>query len=824
MSDNYKRLLPAPMLPLRGHAESSSSSSSSAAKTSEPPTKKRTVSKAACNNCRVKKIRCDNKRPVCTACARAGTDCSFVTATSDETPFMALKREVEHHKHLADSLLGLYDLLRSASDSVVLDIVRRLKAIRNTKAGADGITDVVAAVNRELEHESPLRARFSNGELMQSFLPESREQTESELMIRCASAYPSLVPIEFAFMNLSDMLKLPALLHTEAKPTTPMKRAASQTDHGSVSATSSESDAQGSSMGVSETQMTSSFDLASIHDSGQSVGVGSVEQVDQRLMEMDISKWTNVPISNELAATLITLYLDIEHPWCTLFDADLFLDDLLTGTTHFCSRLLVNSILSWICMVQQCEPDLQAEVDHLSPDFEKEAVECWATEKHTNTLTAAAAAQLLSNVSAFRGRHEFSVECEEEGIRMGTRMGLFGVRSEYDSAMTWLDDHDDWLRAACHTSWGIFTCVCIRSLRYHRARLVTPPMLPIPGQYFETHTWSEHPQNAIHKFVPTSRVGGIFNAMCYFGACLHSGSGFMYPSYNNLTSLQYVTLRVPQGALSVLPDTAAMAGNSSIENLIVHDILWAYFDTGHGVPVERATVDFAERTYLRLLGWAMTLPMELARGDGIRRSVLALHAYFHCVTMELFRPFLFMSAEDLPPMNFQHLMGSPKDVYGASVKQLKRLVLTDRIHLNGPSASIPWHIALLYLANAMISPAPKPEDPNHLDCHFFFLFCIVRYLKLYQSFPVVDKTILGLLSMALRNGLISAKEMDVILEHMRKIGRQYDMTDAAEAYYIIDLDLATSQPREAQGEALARQFHELILFQEMMTGVLPQAS
>lgn len=72
--------------------------------------------------------------------------------------------------------------------------------------------------------------------------------------------------------------------------------------------------------------------------------------IDERLKEVDFQRWTEVPISNELAATLVSLYLEIDYPWCPLFDADLFLNDCMQGKTHFCSALLVNSLLSWACV------------------------------------------------------------------------------------------------------------------------------------------------------------------------------------------------------------------------------------------------------------------------------------------------------------------------------------------------------------------------------------------------------------------------------------------------------------------------------------------
>lgn len=59
MSDNYKRLLPAPMPPGSAQANAPESSFPETG----PPVKKRTVSKAACNNCRLKKIRVSSTHP-----------------------------------------------------------------------------------------------------------------------------------------------------------------------------------------------------------------------------------------------------------------------------------------------------------------------------------------------------------------------------------------------------------------------------------------------------------------------------------------------------------------------------------------------------------------------------------------------------------------------------------------------------------------------------------------------------------------------------------------------------------------------------------------
>ena len=76
----------------------------------------------------------------------------------------------------------------------------------------------------------------------------------------------------------------------------------------------------------------------------------SSDYCDTRLHELDISFWTSVPISNEFAANVISLYLETDHPLLGIFDPALFISDLVTWKLQFCSRLLVNAILYWACV------------------------------------------------------------------------------------------------------------------------------------------------------------------------------------------------------------------------------------------------------------------------------------------------------------------------------------------------------------------------------------------------------------------------------------------------------------------------------------------
>jgi hypothetical protein len=71
---------------------------------------------------------------------------------------------------------------------------------------------------------------------------------------------------------------------------------------------------------------------------------------DLRLSRIDIKRWTSVPIDDELAAGALSFYLETDHPIHGLFDADLFLHDLVSGEPSFCSPMLVNALLGWSCV------------------------------------------------------------------------------------------------------------------------------------------------------------------------------------------------------------------------------------------------------------------------------------------------------------------------------------------------------------------------------------------------------------------------------------------------------------------------------------------
>jgi hypothetical protein len=76
----------------------------------------------------------------------------------------------------------------------------------------------------------------------------------------------------------------------------------------------------------------------------------SATLADRRLSIVEPSKWTSVSTDDNMMRRLLELYLLHEFHWMSCFQKDIFLDDMVSGSTNFCSSLLVNAILAQACV------------------------------------------------------------------------------------------------------------------------------------------------------------------------------------------------------------------------------------------------------------------------------------------------------------------------------------------------------------------------------------------------------------------------------------------------------------------------------------------
>jgi hypothetical protein len=188
---------------------------------------------------------------------------------------------------------------------------------------------------------------------------------------------------------------------------------------------------------------------------------------DDRLHNLNISYWTDIAVTNDFAAQVISLYLQTDHPILGLFDPYLFIGDLITMKEQFCSRLLVHSLMYLACVSpeaplnsrvpklivrKQMYSAFDRSVVKLSTQFSDEAKKLWEHENKSCSILNMAGAILLSLSLLGSGRDHVVVQYSTEATRMGISLGLFGDDTTLDTA----EMDDDELRAHCYAAWGVF--------------------------------------------------------------------------------------------------------------------------------------------------------------------------------------------------------------------------------------------------------------------------------------------------------------------------------------------------------------------------------
>lgn len=346
---------------------------------------------------------------MCGACTRGRFDCRFF-AEAHETNSMALKRKRDTLTETTRSLQALVDLLRAQPLPVAREAVERVRrgvpveeVVRSIRADpAAGGCPSLLAVNR-------------------SMLPHTQSMFEFELNVRHPYAYPSLRPIANVDFRLIGFT--PTSREQHALP-------------GSLSRWTPPAKAQ-------------TIDPNQLFHARTSSLID--KYIDDRLGLVDFSRWTDVRVTDEFAAKVLSLYLKVYHPFLGFFDADLFLTNLVSGETRFCSRLMVNSILAWTCPAYaHYEPSATV----LSTRFLDEATVLYEEDRMMDTLPTTVAIILLSIVWTVRGNDKHGVVMLKECAEMGNRLQLYKMIRDCVPPLNIMDP--DVRVAAAATAWGTF--------------------------------------------------------------------------------------------------------------------------------------------------------------------------------------------------------------------------------------------------------------------------------------------------------------------------------------------------------------------------------
>nr|XP_036587345.1 C6 transcription factor [Colletotrichum truncatum]KAF6798287.1 C6 transcription factor [Colletotrichum truncatum] len=515
----------------------------------QPPVRARQPSRqrktnSACDPCRKRKIKCDGRLPKCRICEHRGDSCAYTYSIRHTVTVT----EGENASHSSSTDKELLDSIRTLPEDQALEL---LKKIRHTSESSP------------ISSSNPLEQT-----LAQNSQPPSQSNLESEFALQHPQAYPELSPSLLPSMSPTAVLNAattPQLLppRQEGSPDRPAHEDSSNADVGVPPDTSRE---------------------AIEYDS----------LFDNRLRTIEVSHWTPVLIPNDLAARCISHYLEVDHAVFPLFDTNLFINDLIEVKPYFCSTFLVNALLCW---ASKSYTPLDADASNWTLPLFDQAQKDAADLSLPNTLTTMAALQLLNMTASAYNKHDLSFQLTQESLTLGRLMGLFNVRTEEESARSWLEDHNDWIRAASYTSWGVFNWVSLvtsgagsefalplfhvhlltvternrlLSLQRPTLQIEVPPLLPRPRDFVPE---------------PTRNDTELAKAACY--AYVFSASRDMWLSLKNVIQKHYES------------DSTAL--------------------------VQHISHDFVEEIYSRLLSWTDQLETEVILEEESIQDAAAIH-------------------------------------------------------------------------------------------------------------------------------------------------------------------------------------------------------
>ena len=353
---------------------------------------------AACDTCRRLKAKCDARRPVCSSCTANSRDCTYPTEES-ETRGTALKRK---YSHLEQQVRELRE-----ANATLSQLVRAMQSRSDADAAA-----IFQKIRRGADPRSLLRNIEAGDVILQlKVTPDTRLRFEfpwksnmPEFLLAHQNPYLGSLLYEAAFTTNSSALAAPDSLQNRFMP-----------------------------------QYLKPYSAAKL--------------VDQRLDSIKPSKWTNVSDNDELMRALLRLYFVHEYLWFPAFHMDHFLDDMDSGSTLFCSSLLVNAVLAYayVCLhscyrlltnqrLQHCHLEMADRSEYWNPHtlgykFLAEAKRLWELEQiQPRCLTTLQAAVILTVILTADSMDKVGLSYSVQAIVIAEELDIFGsltsVKSE----------------------------------------------------------------------------------------------------------------------------------------------------------------------------------------------------------------------------------------------------------------------------------------------------------------------------------------------------------------------------------------------------------
>ncbi|KXS95895.1 hypothetical protein AC578_2640 [Pseudocercospora eumusae] len=465
---------------------------------------------------------------------------------------------------------------------------------------------------------------------------------------------------------------------------------------------------------------------------------------DERLQHLRIHHWTAVQIPDHLAAHMISWYLRNDHPIFGFFCADLFVRDLVSYRERYCSKLLVHVVLLWACSsYATIDPTVLSYI----PVLDEASRYFWQQTSGTASITTAGAGLLFSVY--LTGDHPFAIQVLRRSCEIADGLGLYGPPSSVSHGLSEIELDD--LRASLHLAWGGFNWVTYNSFKYHHDHVMKHvPSLPMPGS--DGILGYDTAGNAVYYRSPE-----------YMGRTIYHLCNFW---------------------------------------LIANEMAVHYYSDASGMLRDRISLEFAEVTYRKLLDWMDQNPYPRPKDGSGPHHVTIYHILAHSFVLDLFHPFIHSESQRLTISTSHH--STAREIYKASLHQLRDMMLTYPIQHPSHTTSIFWHNALFHVANSAL------EDLSNLENWSFFYLALRRYHDLSQYYHFLSTIPPALLGMAIHRGALQPVEAKTLMRELEK-GRSshhHGKESRVSTEWVIDFNMSLLDAQRSRISSMAEYFFE----------------
>ncbi|KAF2487105.1 hypothetical protein BDY17DRAFT_319672 [Neohortaea acidophila] len=178
--------------------------------------KRSSLTQNACSRCRIKKTKCDGKRPICGRCRRGQSECVYDIAEEGITKMQHLQHQLNKRNEDYGRLVRLFGALQSGSEEQATGLLARLRR-------GESLDSLVGRVEASSSSTSSSSSRLLPASSSSVQVDAAPSEVPSEAASAARRAWPPIGSDDVLWTSWSSRCETPAasLAHTPSESSLP---------------------------------------------------------------------------------------------------------------------------------------------------------------------------------------------------------------------------------------------------------------------------------------------------------------------------------------------------------------------------------------------------------------------------------------------------------------------------------------------------------------------------------------------------------------------------------------------------------------------------